>query len=77
MNSHLKTIVIWLVVIAAVVIGYKIFDSANTQSQQMEASLFYEYLADDQPPWGVAAGTVELEDMQLNQLKALGYRIDN
>jgi hypothetical protein len=29
--------VIWLVVIAAVVIGYKIFDSANTQSQQMEA----------------------------------------
>jgi len=40
--------VIWLVVIAAVVIGYKIFDSANTQSRQMEASLFYEYLADDQ-----------------------------
>jgi len=48
LNSHLKTIVIWLVVIAAVVIGYKIFDTANTQSRQMEASTFYEYLADDQ-----------------------------
>jgi arylsulfatase A-like enzyme len=33
------------------------------------------YLADDEPPWGTAAGTVELEEMQLNQLKALGYRI--
>ena len=48
MNSHLKTIVIWLVVIAAVVIGYKIFETANSQSRQMEASTFYEYLADDQ-----------------------------
>jgi cell division protease FtsH len=40
--------VIWLVVIAAVVIGYKIFDTANAQSRQMEASTFYEYLDDDQ-----------------------------
>jgi len=48
LNSHLKTIVIWLVVIAAVVIGYKIFETANSQSRQMEASTFYEYLADDQ-----------------------------
>jgi cell division protease FtsH len=48
LNSHLKTIVIWLVVIAAVVIGYKIFDTANSQSRQIEASTFYEYLADDQ-----------------------------
>jgi hypothetical protein len=36
-----------------------------------------KYLADDQPPWGVAPGTVELEEMQLNQLKALGYKIEN
>ena len=45
MNSHLKTIVIWLVVIAAVVIGYKIFDTASTQRQQIEQSAFYDYLA--------------------------------
>ena len=38
MNSHLKTIVIWLVVIAAVVIGYKIFDTASSQRQQMDQS---------------------------------------
>jgi len=36
-----------------------------------------DYLAADEPPWGAAAGTVELEEMQLNQLKALGYRIEN
>jgi cell division protease FtsH len=40
-NSHLKTIVIWLVVIAAVVIGYKIFDTASTQRQQLDQSEFY------------------------------------
>jgi cell division protease FtsH len=37
----LKTIVIWLVVIAAVVIGYKIFDTASTQRQQLDQSEFY------------------------------------
>jgi arylsulfatase A-like enzyme len=40
-------------------------------------ALAEKYLADDQPPWGVAPGTVELEEMQLNQLKALGYKIEN
>lgn len=35
------------------------------------------YVADENPPWGVTAGTVEIEEMQLNQLKALGYRIEN
>jgi hypothetical protein len=34
------------------------------------------YLADNQPPWGVPAEVVELEEMQLNQLKALGYNIE-
>jgi cell division protease FtsH len=48
LNSHLKTIVIWLVVIAAVVIGYKIFDTASAEQKQIEASAFYEYLADNQ-----------------------------
>jgi cell division protease FtsH len=37
----LKTIVIWLVVIAAVVIGYKIFDTASAQRQQLDQSEFY------------------------------------
>jgi cell division protease FtsH len=43
-NSHLKTIMIWLVVIAAVVIGYKIFDTASSQQQQIDQSAFYDYL---------------------------------
>ena len=34
------------------------------------------YLADDEPPWGVRAGVVELGEMQLNQLKALGYHVE-
>ena len=41
MNSHLKTIVIWLVVIAAVVIGYNIFSAASTAKQPLEQSSFY------------------------------------
>jgi cell division protease FtsH len=45
LNSHLKTIVIWLVVIAAVVIGYKIFDTASSQQLQIEQSSFYDYLS--------------------------------
>jgi arylsulfatase A-like enzyme len=39
-------------------------------------SLAEDYLAADEPPWGTAAGTVELEEMQLHQLKALGYRVE-
>jgi len=46
LNSHLKTIVIWLVVIAAVVIGYKIFDTASASRQQMDQSAFYTALED-------------------------------
>ncbi len=45
MNSHLKTIVIWLVVIAAVVIGYQIFSTASSGRQQMDQTSFYEALA--------------------------------
>ena len=36
MNSHLETIVIWLVVIAAVVIGYQIFNKASAQQQALD-----------------------------------------
>jgi N-acetylglucosamine-6-sulfatase len=39
-------------------------------------ALAESYLASDEPPWGVAAGTVELEEMELHQLKALGYRME-
>jgi cell division protease FtsH len=45
-NSHLRTIVIWLVVIAAVVIGYKIFDTASASRQHVDQTTFYEALAD-------------------------------
>ncbi len=41
MNSHLKTIVIWLVVIAAVVIGYQIFDTASNTRRQLDQTAFY------------------------------------
>ena len=44
MNTHLKTIVIWLVVIAAIVIGYKIFDTASGQHRTLDQSVFYEQL---------------------------------
>src|SRR3989304_2433425 len=45
MNSHLKTIVIWLVLIAAVVIGYQIFSTASNQRQQLDQSQFYQLIA--------------------------------
>jgi len=45
-NSHLKPIVIWLVVIAAVVIGYKIFDTASSQRQHLDQTSFYQAVAD-------------------------------
>jgi len=44
-NAHLKTAVIWLVVIAAVVIGYRIFATASSQSRQLDQTAFYEALA--------------------------------
>ena len=64
------------------------YDLATDPTEQMDLAadrpeelatyrtLSERYLADDEPPWGVAAGTVEIEEMQLNQLKALGYRIE-
>jgi len=44
-NSHLRTIVIWLVLIAAVVIGYQIFSTASSQRQPLDQSQFYELLS--------------------------------
>ena len=34
------------------------------------------YLAADAPPWGTAVGIVELDELELHQLKALGYRME-
>ena len=45
MNSHLKTIVIWLVVIAAVVIGFQIFNTAGANKRTLTQSDFYEKVA--------------------------------
>ncbi len=33
------------------------------------------YLEESSPPWGTGPATIELDQMRLNQLKALGYRI--
>src|SRR6185295_6238416 len=44
-NSHLKTFVIWLVVIAAAAIGYQIFNTAGAQSQALDQSEFYNEVA--------------------------------
>jgi cell division protease FtsH len=45
LNPHVKTIVIWLVVIAAVVIGYQIFSTASNQRQVLDQSDFYDRVA--------------------------------
>jgi cell division protease FtsH len=45
-NSHLKTIVIWLVVFAAVVIGYQIFSTASRGRQALDQSEFYRQVQD-------------------------------
>ncbi len=33
------------------------------------------YLYDSEPPWGVESPTVEVDELRLNQLRALGYRV--
>jgi cell division protease FtsH len=43
-NSQLKTILIWLVVFAALVVGYQIFSTAGGQSQAMDQTRFYDRL---------------------------------
>ncbi len=45
MNSHLKTIVIWLVVIAILVVGYQIFSTAGVQRRELDQSEFYARVA--------------------------------
>jgi len=33
------------------------------------------YLKDSKPPWGVESPTIEIDELRLNQLRALGYRV--
>jgi arylsulfatase A-like enzyme len=51
---------------------------AADRSEEVAAyqALVDRYLANDDPPWNTVAGTIELEEMQLNQLRALGYRFE-
>jgi len=52
---------------------------ADDRTDEVEAyrALVDQYLTNDDPPWNAAAGTVEIEEMQLNQLRALGYRFEH
>ena len=34
-----------------------------------------DYLASDSSPWGVETPSVEIDEMELNQLRALGYAL--
>ncbi len=34
-----------------------------------------QYLNESEPPWGVPSPTIELDELQLNQLRALGYKL--
>ena len=35
----------------------------------------HRYLKDSGPPWGVESPTIEVDELRLNQLRALGYRV--
>ena len=53
----------------------------NIAAQEPESAARLEKLAEGYvtsplPPWGYQAPSVELGDMMLNQLRALGYKID-
>ena len=48
MNSHLKTLVIWLVVIAILVIGFQIFNTASAPNRELDESEFYALVEADE-----------------------------
>ena len=39
-------------------------------------ALAEEYLDSPDPPWGSGPVEVELDDMEINQLRALGYAVE-
>jgi hypothetical protein len=52
-------------------------DLAETQPEVTEAlnELVSTYLESRPPPWGDDSPTVEIDEMQMNQLRALGYGV--
>ena len=48
MSSHVKTILIWFVVIMALVVGYRIFDAEARNSKRLTQSEFYVKVANGQ-----------------------------
>ena len=50
---------------------------AGEQSEVLEAlnERASAYLQSDPPPWGEETPTVEIDELQLNQLRALGYGV--
>jgi hypothetical protein len=66
----------------------ELYDQATDRSEQTNLAterpeelaayrtLAEGYLAADAPPWGTAAGIVEIDELELHQLKALGYRME-
>ena len=63
MNAHLKTIMIWLMVIAAVVIGFQIFNTNSGSQQALDATEFYASVEAD-----------EIKEVQITG-DAVGYEI--
>jgi hypothetical protein len=52
-------------------------DLAAEQPERTEAlkELAVGYLKSPPPPWGADAPTIEIDELQLNQLRALGYGV--
>ncbi|HEY5658492.1 MAG TPA: sulfatase [Myxococcota bacterium] len=50
--------------------------SSDPQAAEPLLALVREYEAKAKPAWGAAPGQVELDELRLNQLRALGYLID-
>jgi len=64
LNSHLKTLVIWLVVIAVLVVGYQIFSNAAGPARDLGQSEFY-----------AAVDNGDIEDVKITG-DAFGYEIE-
>jgi arylsulfatase A-like enzyme len=50
--------------------------AAEPAAAQRLLALVKRYAADAKPPWGTAAPEVELDELRLNHLRALGYAVD-
>jgi len=50
--------------------------SENSETGEFMQALVDDYFESRPAPWGGAAPEVELDEMELNQLRALGYKVD-